>query len=815
MFGACVDRDAARYVHSGLVSLQHRGQESAGIAVFDGHEIHIKKGMGLVSEVFGAKDFDELCGNSSIGHALYASAANKSYANAQPFVFRYIGGMFAVTYDGQINNAAKLRDELGMSGAVFQSTSDVEVVGSLLARYHSLGMAGAIARSMDDLSGAYSIIVLSGDKIYAARDPHGFKPLVIGQNDHGYFVSSETCALDTIRAKRVRDIKPGEIVEITKDDVKSVYTVKPKNDRGRATCVFEYVYFARPDSIIEGINVNTVRNELGKQLARDSKVKADVVVPVPESGVAAAIGYAEESGIPFNHAIIKNRYVGRTFIQPTQSERENAVDLKLNFVREAVEGKRVILVDDSIVRGTTSARLINLMRRAGATEVHLMVCSPPVKFPCKYGINTTDRKELVAATKSVDEICDQIGADSVHYISVEGISNVMSKLCDKVCRGENGCDHSFCMACFTGDYPDARDRATTLSAEQEEKLLSLSYGDSGVNIDAGNYAVELIKPYVKNTRIPGVMGDIGGFGGLFNLDLKEFKDPVLVTGTDGVGTKLKLAFMMDKHDTVGIDAVAMCVNDILVSGARPLFFLDYIGCGKLEPTQIADIVKGVADGCVGSGCALVGGETAEMPGFYPEGEYDIAGFAVGAVSRENIIDGTKIKPGDIVIGLPSSGVHSNGFSLVRRVLLDSAGMSLNDVPPCLGEKLGDVLLTPTRLYAKPIMKLLEKVEVLGMAHITGGGLIENPPRMLHEGTAVQIDTSAWQAPKIFELIRNLGNVDIMEMYRVFNMGIGFMVVVRPEDARETVKLLKDFGEDARVIGKITEGNKEVELLGVS
>lgn len=338
--------------------------------------------------------------------------------------------------------------------------------------------------------------------------------------------------------------------------------------------------------------------------------------------------------------------------------------------------------------------------------------------------------------------------------------------------------------------------------------MGYTYRDSGVDIEAGNSAVELMKPAVKRTMRPEVLGGLGGFGGLFALDLKKFSDPVLVSGTDGVGTKLRLAFQINRHDTIGQDAVAMCVNDILVQGAEPLFFLDYLAVGKLDPERVASIVAGVAKGCELAGCALIGGETAEMPGFYPEDEYDVAGFSVGAVNRENLIDGSKIQEGDVLIGLPSSGFHSNGYSLVRKVF---AQYPMDTVFPELGEPLGDALLRPTRIYVKTILKLLEKNEILGMAHITGGGLTENIPRVLPEGLGLRISKSSWEVPALFTLIKRLGEIEASEMYRTFNMGIGFVMIVHPNQVKTIQEQLLNLGEKSYVIGEVTQ-RKGVEYV---
>lgn len=343
------------------------------------------------------------------------------------------------------------------------------------------------------------------------------------------------------------------------------------------------------------------------------------------------------------------------------------------------------------------------------------------------------------------------------------------------------------------------------------KSYSESYKEAGVDITAGYKAVELMKKHIRGTLTKGALSDIGGFGGLFELDLSGMKHPVLVSGTDGVGTKLKIAFLMDKHDSVGIDCVAMCVNDIICSGAKPLFFLDYIACGKNVPERIADIVKGVCDGCKMSGAALIGGETAEMPGFYPENEYDLAGFAVGIVDRDNVIDNKTMKEGNVVIALPSSGVHSNGFSLVRKVFdVENADLT-SKRESLMGKSLGEALLEPTRIYVKPILALTEKIKVKGISHITGGGFYENIPRSIPDGLGAKIDKQAIKIPPIFNLIAEEGNIPERDMFNTFNMGVGMSIVVAPEDKDEAIKILKDAGEDAYILGEIVKSSDKVIL----
>jgi len=342
----------------------------------------------------------------------------------------------------------------------------------------------------------------------------------------------------------------------------------------------------------------------------------------------------------------------------------------------------------------------------------------------------------------------------------------------------------------------------------EQRLEGLTYKNAGVDVDAGNRAVKLMKQHVQSTFQPGVLGKFGGFGGFFRLDVEKYQEPILVSGTDGVGTKLKVAFMLDKHDTIGIDAVAMCVNDILVHGAKPLFFLDYIAVGKLIPEKVADIVKGVAEGCKIAGCALLGGETAEMPGMYDEDEYDIAGFAVGVVDKTKIIDGSSIKNGDIVIGIASSGLHSNGYSLARKVFFELGKLSVNKYVEELGCTLGEEILKPTKIYSKTV-SLLKDINIHGMAHITGGGFLENLPRILPEGLEVRIYKESWDIPPIFSIIQKIGQVEDREMYMTFNMGIGYALVVPEELVDDLIKTLSQQGEKAWVIGKVTQGNRGV------
>lgn len=446
IFGIYVNKNAheieiARTTFYGLYALQHRGQESAGIAVSDGKKIELHKGMGLVSEVFSNENIDNLKGHIAIGHVRYSVAEGSAVVNAQPLVFHYLNGMIGLAQNGSLVNTYALRKRLATYGSVFQTTSDAEIVANLLARYSQDKLEDALAKCMIDLEGAFALVIMTEDCLVGVRDQLGIRPLVLGELKGNYVLASETAAFDTIGATLIRDVKPGEIVVIDKNGLRSIQTVTPDKS---AHCVFEYIYFARPDSRIDGINVYKARRELGKQLARECKMDADLVISVPDSGTASALGYAEEAGLPFEEGLMKNRYIGRTFIQPTQQMRELGVRLKLNTIPELVQGKRIIMVDDSIVRGTTSKKLVQMLREAGAAEIHMLIASPPTKYSCFYGINTSKKEELIANKMEVDAIADFIGADSLHFISMAGMVNAL------------GHDEDFfCAACFSGHYPVA------------------------------------------------------------------------------------------------------------------------------------------------------------------------------------------------------------------------------------------------------------------------------------------------------------------------------------------------------------------------
>lgn len=436
------DDYASRYAYYGLYSLQHRGQESAGLTVSNGEEFTTVKAMGLVDDVFNSENLENAKGHIAVGHDLYSTSGHATIENAQPFVTRSKLGNLAVTHNGNLVNYEQLKEFLEETGSTFVSGSDSEVIMKLIAKNYKKGLERALTDTIQMIKGSFALCVLTDDSLIGARDPAGIRPLCLGKLDNGWVLASESCALDAIGATLVRDIRPGEIVIINKDGVLSFEFGEHTSKR---TCIFEYVYFARPDSIIDEIPVQEARLRMGAVLAREAPVDADVVIGVPDSGLGAAMGYAKAAGIPYRMGIVKNKYIGRTFIAPTQEEREKMVFVKLNAMKSDVNGKRVIIIDDSIVRGTTSHRLIELLRRAGAKEVHLRISSPPVKFPCFFGIDTPNRADLISSSHNVQEICEKIGADSLAFISLHGMFEALKDL--------NPENYGYCKGCFTGEYP--------------------------------------------------------------------------------------------------------------------------------------------------------------------------------------------------------------------------------------------------------------------------------------------------------------------------------------------------------------------------
>ena len=439
VFGVFGHPEAAKLAYLGLYALQHRGQESAGIVSSDGSELHFHRAMGEVEEIFTPPVLAKLPGSLAMGHTRYSTAGDKGLLNAQPIVIDCNKGKVALGHNGNLTNAAEWRRRLEHRGSIFQTNSDTEVIVHLLARSQARNLSGALGDALNQVEGAYSLVMLTQDELYAVRDPRGFRPLVLGKLGETWLAASETCAFDLLNAQYVREVEPGEMVRISKSGVESIRFAPQKPHQ---QCIFEHVYFSRPDSIIFGRSVNSSREALGRALAKEHPVDADIVVPVPDSGVPAAVGYALESKIPFRMGLIRNHYIGRTFIEPSQAIRNFGVKLKLNPVRSLIEGRRVILVDDSIVRGTTSRKIVRMVREAGAREVHVRISCPPTISPCYYGVDTPTREELIASSNSPEEICKFLAADSLGYVSMKALRESVADT-----------QGAFCTSCYTGIYP--------------------------------------------------------------------------------------------------------------------------------------------------------------------------------------------------------------------------------------------------------------------------------------------------------------------------------------------------------------------------
>ncbi|GAB6096061.1 amidophosphoribosyltransferase [Desulfatiferula olefinivorans] len=442
VFGIHGHPEAAKITYFGLYALQHRGQESAGIAVANDKRIDVHKGMGLVHEIYTMEDLEKLPGTSAIGHVRYSTTGGSVLANAQPFTARHKNKTYAVAHNGNLVNAHILKEELEEMGSIFQTTMDSEVAIHLFIRNVQRGFVDGMVETVSRLKGAFSFVILTGKgELIGIKDPNGFRPLCLGRLNGHYLLASETCALDLVQAEFVRELEPGEIVIIDDSGIRSIM---PETRVTPSMCIFEYIYFARPDSTIAGRNVYQMRKAHGKRLAREAPVEADFVMPFPDSGNYAALGYSEESGIPFEMAMIRNHYVGRSFIQPTQSMRDFAVRIKLNPVKEQIKGKDIIIIEDSIIRGTTARTRVKALRELGAKKVHMRISCPPHRFPCYYGIDFSTKGELIAATKTIDELRDYLGLDSLHYLSIEGML---------AAGGVENPERHFCKACFDGKYP--------------------------------------------------------------------------------------------------------------------------------------------------------------------------------------------------------------------------------------------------------------------------------------------------------------------------------------------------------------------------
>ncbi len=455
VFGIYGHTEASKLAYLGLHALQHRGQESAGIVTSDGENIHHHRAMGLVSDIFSEEVIAKLPGRSAIGHVRYSTTGSSQPKNMQPIVITYSRGTLSIAHNGNLTNARTLREELEDSGAIFQSTTDTEVIIHLIARSKEEKLVRRIIEALMTCKGAYSLLFLTPETMIAARDPYGFRPLVLGKLGDSTVVASETCAFDLIEATYTREVEPGEVIVVNKDGVESF---RPFGELPHSYCIFEYIYFSRPDSFLVDRNVYQVRKQMGKQLAIEHPADADIVVAVPDSGVPAAMGFAEQAGLPLELGLLRNHYVGRTFIEPQQSIRNFGVKLKLNAIREVLEGKRVVIVDDSIVRGTTSRKIVKMIRDAGASEVHMRISSPPMKFSCYYGIDTPLREELIANSLSIEGINKYITSDTLGYLSLGGVHKAVQTY-----NTTNG-KENYCNACFTGNYPvELTDQKTTVT----------------------------------------------------------------------------------------------------------------------------------------------------------------------------------------------------------------------------------------------------------------------------------------------------------------------------------------------------------------
>ncbi len=439
IFGIFNHKNASNIAYLGLHALQHRGQESAGIASTDGYGMQSHREMGLVSDIFNEEVLKRLKGHSAIGHVRYSTAGSSNLGNAQPLVVEYSKGNIAIAHNGNLTNAKVIKDELENYGSIFQSSTDTEAIIHLIALSHENTTLDRLISALRRVEGSYSLVVLTDKELIAVRDSYGFRPLVLGKLKDSFVISSETCAFDLIEARYLREIKPGEILYINKDGIK---TFRPFKKMSPKFCIFEYIYFARPDSYMFGRTVYSVRKALGKELAKDTHVDADMVIPIPDSGIGAAIGYAQEAGIPFELGLIRNHYVGRTFIEPEESIRHFGVKLKLNAIHDIVKGKRIIVVDDSVVRATTGRKIIKMLRQYGAKEIHFRVSSPPTMFPCFYGIDTPSRRELIASSHNVEEINTYMTSDTLEYLTIDGMKRALG----------NG-EYTYCDACFSGTYP--------------------------------------------------------------------------------------------------------------------------------------------------------------------------------------------------------------------------------------------------------------------------------------------------------------------------------------------------------------------------
>ena len=806
----------ANLTFDGLFALQHRGQESAGMAVSDGDTVTVVKDMGLVATVFDERTLSGLEGHLAIGHTRYSTHGSSDWAGAQP-VYRPVGRAgFALGHNGNLTNTAALAEKVGMLPGSIATDSDV--VAELLAASfpETEDLATALRAVLPILEGAFSFVLMSSERLFGVRDPLGFRPLCLGRlgpadAPEGWVLASETPALSVIGATFVREVAPGEMVVIDADGPTSLEVPWLREVTPRL-CIFEFAYIARPDSRLYGREVHETRCRMGELLAAQAPADADMVMGVPESGVPAAEGFARASGIPYGQGLVKNRYIGRSFIAPDQGKRDAAVRRKLNPLPDAVAGKRLVVVDDSIVRGTTQRSVIRMLREAGAAEVHLRISSPPWRWPCFYGIDTPSYEELLATDHSIEDMARILGADSLAYISIENLKRAI------------GADAGFCDACFTGDYPTpvpvavspsrsagpsrSRPWPTRPRCPESDRR---GPGRRHLRRRRGGH-----RGRRRRGRTPAVHGGgIGGFGGQFPLDTGGTAQPVLVASTDGVGTKLVVARgdrpLRHRRHRPGRHVR----RRPRVRRRRAAVHARLRGHRQGRPrAQVATVVAGVHEGCRQAGCALLGGETAEHPGVMAPDELDLAGFAVGVVEQGAQLGPARVRAGDVVVGLPSPGLRSNGYTLARHVLLERAGLDLGDPAwDGAGHSVADELLRPSVIYAPAVLAAREAGGgwLHACAHITGGGIVGNLPRVLPEGLGAVLDRSTWAEPRIFAEIQRLGAVAEGEMDRVFNRGIGMALVADPQGVDALLNALDAAGRPSAVVGEIAEGVQGVRF----
>ena len=861
--------EVAKLTYFGLYALQHRGQESAGIAVSNGAQVMVYKDMGLVSQVFDEPTLNSLKGHLAIGHSRYSTTGASVWKNAQPTFRPTAGGGLALGHNGNLTNtddldhwleerehAAFLDVELPHTNASFgikrnaqkDSTNDTSLITALMTTFPDVSIEEAAMQVLPRLRGAFSLVFMDEETVYAARDPQGIRPLVLGRLEQGWVVASETAALDIVGASFVREVAPGEMVVMGQDGLRSRTFAEP-DPKG---CLFEFVYLARPDTTISDQRVHTVRVEIGRELARQHPIEGDLVIPVPESGIPAALGYAEESGIPYGVGLVKNSYVGRTFIQPSQTIRELGIRLKLNPLRDVIAGKRLIVVDDSIVPRHHPARpgadAAGGGGRRGA-RAHLLPAGA-LALLLRHRLRQSRRADRQRSQHRGDPPLDRRRLAGLRHAG--GTDRVDPDpgrpALPRLLRRQVPRRHRFRRARQAADRGSRRpqrlrpppDRQPLSPSDREQRTMTdtaqdiatdeperrSAYAEAGVDIDAGERAVDLMREWVAKTNRPEVLGGIGGFAGLFDASaLKAYDHPILATSADGVGTKVAIAQALDVHDTIGFDLIGMLVDDLVVCGAEPLFLTDYIACGRVVPERIAAIVKGIAEACVEAGCTLIGGETAEHPGLLGPQDYDVAGSTTGVVEKANLLGPDRVRAGDALVAMAASGLHSNGYSLVRHVLLERAGWSLDRHVDELGRTLGEELLQPTRVYARHALDLIAALAegdpdqgVHAMSHITGGGLANNLTRVLPRGVVATVDRSTWQPAPVFGLVRDVGDLTAADVEATLNQGVGMIAVVPADRADQAVRRLGERGIEAWTCGVVESAEApsqagEVRMIG--